>query len=313
MGGGFSSHPQLHCSSSVPQVSISLKGTNTNPKRIDIYGIDKIYETALKRLKTKTDITEEDKTSINQFVDHLLAKNMTRLRVVKYICHLTVVARIAGKPLGGLDRKGMEKIIGQINTASYADNTKHDYKVVIRKYFQWLRGCDEELGEFPDEVRWIKPAYKKSRLLPEALISGEELSKLAQAAENLRDCELIFLFPTTIDRRQKFLPTVKGQKALESNPANSTEQLGTADDVFRIILYLPTKPTAYQVYDTFNKMLKPHAFESKGLTLPSNPKLPVIRLICEWKILKDKFEPLLKEIETSLGQEWYKFFSRQPI
>ena len=44
-------HPQLHNSSSVPQVSISLKGTNTNPKRIDIYGIDKISETANKPLQ----------------------------------------------------------------------------------------------------------------------------------------------------------------------------------------------------------------------------------------------------------------------
>lgn len=124
---------------------------------------------------------------------------MTPLRVVKYINHLIVVAAIAvktaGKPLGNFDRKGMEKIIGQINTANYADNTKHDYKVSIRKYFQWLRGYDEETGEFPDEVRWIKPENKKTRLLPEALISGEELNKLAQAAENLRDCAFVLLCP----------------------------------------------------------------------------------------------------------------------
>ena len=74
---GFNSHPQLHSSSLVPQVSISLMGTITNPKRIDIYGIDKIFEQALKRLKTKTDITEEDRKSILEFVDHLLAKRFT--------------------------------------------------------------------------------------------------------------------------------------------------------------------------------------------------------------------------------------------
>jgi hypothetical protein len=58
-------------------MSISLKGTSTNPKKIDIYGIEKIYETTLKRLRTKIDITEEDRKSILEFVDHLLAKNMT--------------------------------------------------------------------------------------------------------------------------------------------------------------------------------------------------------------------------------------------
>ncbi len=110
---GFNSHPQLHSSTLVPQpISISLKGTSTNPKRIDIYGIKKIYETTLKRLKTKTDITEEDRKSILEFVDHLLAKNMTPLRVVKYMNQLTVIAAIAvktaGKPLGNFDRKGME-------------------------------------------------------------------------------------------------------------------------------------------------------------------------------------------------------------
>ena len=87
----------------------------------------------------------------------------------------------------------MENIISQINTANYADNTKHDYKVSIRKYFQWLIGYDEETGEFPDEVRWIKPENKKTRLLPEALISEEELNKLAQDAENLRGCAFVLL------------------------------------------------------------------------------------------------------------------------
>ena len=189
---GFKSHPRHHSSSSVPTLPISLKGTTVNPnKRIEIYQIEKIFEQALKRLKSKPDVSEEDKIRIREFVDHLLAKNMTKQRVVKYINHLTVVARIAVQPLGSLDRKGMEKVISHINTASYTENTKHDYKVIIRKYFQWIRGCDEEQGEFPEEVRWIKPACKTKRLLPEALLTGEDLKKLAEASENPRDRALI--------------------------------------------------------------------------------------------------------------------------
>ncbi len=72
---GFKSHPRHHYSCSVPkQFSISLKGTNTNSKRIEIYGIEKILKAALKWLRNKTDMTEEDQTCINQFVNHLLAK-----------------------------------------------------------------------------------------------------------------------------------------------------------------------------------------------------------------------------------------------
>jgi integrase/recombinase XerD len=189
---GFNSHPQLQTCTSVSQPNIiSLKGTNTNPKKIDIHEIEKTFERTIKGLKTRTDIEEEDKTAIFQFVDHLLAKNMTKLRVVKYIYQMSVVARIAGKPLGSLDRKGMERVISQIDTARYSDNTKHDFKVAIRKYFQWLRGCNEEIGEFPDEVRWINPKNKKTRLLSEALVKGEELKQLVEAADNLRDKALI--------------------------------------------------------------------------------------------------------------------------
>jgi integrase/recombinase XerD len=159
--------------------------------RIEIYQVDRIFERALLRLKTTPDVSDEDKTLIGQLVDHLLAKNVSKQRAVKYINHLVVVARIAGQPLGRLDKKSMETVISRINTASYTDHTKHDYKVIVKKYFQWIRGCDEDLHEYPEEVRWIKTAFKKKRLLPEELLTGEELKKLAEAAENPRDRTLI--------------------------------------------------------------------------------------------------------------------------
>ena len=159
--------------------------------RIEIYQVDRIFERALVRLKTTPDVSDEDKTCIGQLVDHLLAKNVSKQRAVKYINHLVVVARIAGQPLGRLDKKGMETVISRINTASYTDHTKHDYKIIVKKYFQWIRGCDEDLHEYPEEVRWIKTAFKKKRLLPEELLTGEELKTLAEAAENPRDRALI--------------------------------------------------------------------------------------------------------------------------
>ena len=87
-----------------------------------------------------------------------------------------------------------------------------------------------------------KQANKRRVEIREPIVeSPSKLRFVAFTEEEVLNCELIFLFPTTIDhRKQTFLPTVKGQKALESTNANST-----ADDVFRIILYLPTKPTAY--------------------------------------------------------------------
>jgi len=122
-----------------------------------------------------------------KLVEHLLAKGVSKQRTVKYINHLIVTARIAAKPLEQLDRIQMETVISRINTAGYTEHTKHDYKIIIKKYFQWLRGCNEDQHEYPEEVRWIKTTLKKKRLLPEALLTAEELKKLVEAAENQRD------------------------------------------------------------------------------------------------------------------------------
>ena len=60
---------------------------------------------------------------------------------------MVVTSRIAGKPLATVNKIDMERIIADINKALLADTSKHDYKVAIRKYYQWLRGCNEEETE----------------------------------------------------------------------------------------------------------------------------------------------------------------------
>ena len=65
-------------------------------------------------------------------VEHLLAKNVSKPRTVKYINHLIVSARRAGKPLGQLNSKDMEALIRRINTSNYTEHTKHDYKIIIK-------------------------------------------------------------------------------------------------------------------------------------------------------------------------------------
>lgn len=160
-------------------------------RRIGTYQYDRIFESALRRLRSTPDIKDEDRTSITKLVEHLLAKGISKQRSVKYVNHLIVLARIAGKPLGQLDKKDMENLISRINESGYSENTKHDIKIIVKKYFQWLRGCDEDEHEYPEEVRWIKAVLRKKRLLPEALLTAQELKMLVEATENQRDRALI--------------------------------------------------------------------------------------------------------------------------
>jgi site-specific recombinase XerD len=156
-----------------------------------IYPYERIFNSALNRLQSSSDINQSDKTCILKLVEHLLAKGVSKLRTVKYINHLIVLARMANKPLELLGREDVEELVRRINMASYTDHTKHDYKVILKKFFQWMRGFSEEEHEYPDEVKWIKTAFRNKRLLPEALLSTEELKLLVEATENPRDRALI--------------------------------------------------------------------------------------------------------------------------
>jgi hypothetical protein len=118
---GFKSRREHQTRSSV-HLPISLKGV-TPTSNGDIYKTDQIYASALERLRSSKEVSNEDKTSILSLVDHMIAKGNGRLRAVKYINHLTVTARMAGKPLGQLDKQDVEKLVSRINTSDYKDST----------------------------------------------------------------------------------------------------------------------------------------------------------------------------------------------
>jgi len=159
--------------------------------RIDIYDYEKTYRRAAERLKSDPKICKENKQNITKFTDHLLIRGISKPRVIKYINHLAVLARIASNPFRQLRKEDIERLVSQINAAGYTEHTKRDYKIVLKRFYQWLRACNEDEHEYPTEVKWIKTRLHTKRLLPEALLTTREIKMLIEATENLRDRALI--------------------------------------------------------------------------------------------------------------------------
>jgi integrase/recombinase XerD len=65
----------------------------------------------------------------------------------------------------------------------YEEQTVESYKITIRKFWKWLKGTEE----YPPEVNWIKRKKKKNGLLPEDIWKPEEVMRLAEVCDNLRD------------------------------------------------------------------------------------------------------------------------------
>ena len=76
-------------------------------------------------------------------------------------------------------------LVSALDMKDYSEYTKYDFKIVLKTFYKWLLGEDEE---FPKVIKWLKPKLKnKKHKLPEELLSVEEVQKLAKATTNPRD------------------------------------------------------------------------------------------------------------------------------
>lgn len=87
--------------------------------------------------------------------------------------------------LSSAERKDLEKLVREIEQRDLSEWTKQSYRVTLKKFYRWLRGGDD----YPDEVKWIRTTMRKGRgsLMPEELLSEEDIKKMIEAAEHPRD------------------------------------------------------------------------------------------------------------------------------
>src|SRR3989339_1522256 len=95
------------------------------------------------------------------------------------------------KPFGQADKENIISLMGELEATKYAEHTKYDFKVVLKMFYRWLLGNDED---FPSLIKWLKPKIRnKKSKLPEELITEEEVLKLVNAADNLRDKAMVLI------------------------------------------------------------------------------------------------------------------------
>lgn len=152
-------------------------------------------EAALKRLEDDEAVEQANKALVRKFVATWLAKGYTKARGVKLIYCLRKLARILSKPFAEASKDDIIGLVGKLENEKLSDSTKHDMKVVLKTFFRWMKGDDEQ---FPKEVSWLKPKIKNRRhKLPEEILTEEEVIHISQTATNTRDKALILVLYET--------------------------------------------------------------------------------------------------------------------
>ena len=151
---------------------------------MSIYEHDRDLNLVEIRIKNANYSTENKKLFF-KFENYLFANGLSNVRVLKYLSHLNVIARWTDIEFSSMELEDIQAIVGRIErSSSWAQWTKHDYKITIKRFFTWL-GME-------DKINWIKTSMKKnSSKLPEELLTEEEIKRMIEVAEHPRDKAII--------------------------------------------------------------------------------------------------------------------------
>jgi site-specific recombinase XerD len=133
--------------------------------------------------------SDRNKELILNFVDYCFSEGLGEHRILKYITTLKYIAQSFQIDFEAATETDVRRYVSELERSSQSQWTKHDYKVVLKKFYRWLNG-----GQEPSIVKWINTSFKdKDQKLPEEMISESEVKLMIDSAENKRDKALIAL------------------------------------------------------------------------------------------------------------------------
>jgi integrase len=168
--------------------------------KIDIHNIEERFKNALNRFETEEDVNPRNKEIILRFISDCKLgktikgkskKKIREPRLIKYLYILKALSKWLNKPFDDVNQEEMEKLILGIEEnvyknrePNYSEETKLDYKKVLKKFYKWLGRS--ELLEFVDM------SFQKKDV---PAITREEMEKLVNSTpESILKAAIIVLF-----------------------------------------------------------------------------------------------------------------------
>jgi len=155
--------------------------------RGEIHDYERQLECALRRIRTSPKLPSINRKRILEFYESLLAEGLSKPRIIYYLNRLIRISDWIVTPFDTATRKDIENVMRQINRTDYTEWTRKDFKVTLKKFFRWLRKC-EEPGVYPPEVNWITTHVAQDRQeLPHNLPDENDAQRMIETAEHPRD------------------------------------------------------------------------------------------------------------------------------
>ncbi len=151
---------------------------------IDLYNHSERLEKGLQEFSASNDCRKQDKADITDYLNEMSAQGITAGRVQKQLYVLRSLTQLTDKTLRKCEKKDIMSIVRKIDAVkTHSDWTKYERKVILKRFYRWMNGGEKH----PEKVEWLKLKEPKNSILPEDLLTEEEVIKLIDSAKYIRD------------------------------------------------------------------------------------------------------------------------------
>ncbi len=215
----------------------------------EIHHYDRRIRAAIKRIEDGN-FKGNDKSDFLDFYSFIVAEGLSKGRISKLMHNVLSVEKWIDKPFRDCTKMDIVKLVQKLENMDYTPHTKHDFKVVIKKYFRWLRGTED----YPEEVRWVKTTIKRNdNKIPEELLSVKEIIGQINAADHPRDKALISSLYESGCRPTEFLSLCIKHVVFDKNGAHVTIPRGkTGMRKIRLVASVPYLASWINIHPTRN-------------------------------------------------------------
>jgi site-specific recombinase XerD len=153
----------------------------------DLYNTQQRLNYITSKIRSSS-ISDSNKKQVLEFTTHCLADSVGKNKMSRYLYDLLNISLWLDKDFEEVTKQDIERILVKLQETKYSEWTKRGYKIILKKFYKWLR----KTKSYPDEVEWIKTAIKENhKKLPEEILVEEEIKKLLDACTNIRDKALL--------------------------------------------------------------------------------------------------------------------------
>jgi integrase/recombinase XerD len=133
---------------------------------------------------------------IRDFSLSLLSEGISEARIKKYQSTLHTISKNMKKSFEKCGRDEIVDFLAKIEKDDYTANTKKDFRVVIKRFWKWMRKTDD----YPPDVNWIKttiPRRLQKIIRTKDILTEQEVYEMVDTAPYIRDKAIIsMLFET---------------------------------------------------------------------------------------------------------------------